>query len=166
MKLVHYSAEPLPDKLNFLEQKKDMFKPTGFWVSDDDCDDNWFSWCVLEGFRLEALTYVYDVQLSTEANILILNSAEDIDQFSAKFGIPISSRRKDISLYVDWLRVRQLYDGIIITPYIWSRRLEQGSMWYYSWDCASGCIWNPETIAQIQLREMKDLTHVKSYLGD
>ena len=34
------------------------------------------------------------------------------------------------------------YDGIEINPYIGKAHLDNKTLWYYSWDVASGCIWN------------------------
>lgn len=41
------------------------------------------------------------------------------------------------------------YDGIVITPYVWSMRLDRSAFWYYGWDCASGCIWNASAVAEL-----------------
>ena len=47
---------------------------------------------------------------------------------------------------IDWPWVSKSYKGIVIPNYIWSRRLEPGHMWYYVWDCASGCVWDTSAI--------------------
>ena len=41
---------------------------------------------------------------------------------------------------IDWEAALADWDGELIAPYMWSRRLEY--MWYYGWDCASGGTWN------------------------
>jgi hypothetical protein len=56
---------------------------------------------------------------------------------------------------IDWYRVAEQYDGIIITPYIYERRLTEYTTWYYSWDCASGCIWNGKAIANITSKKLR-----------
>ena len=38
-------------------------------------------------------------------------------------------------------------DGIIIAPYQWYCRMTVD--WYYTWDCASGCIWNLDAIESV-----------------
>ena len=43
--------------------------------------------------------------------------------------------------------------GIEIAPYIWARRLDGPARWYYGWDAASGCIWDP-TAAAVELTEV------------
>lgn len=36
-----------------------------------------------------------------------------------------------------------------ITPYCWPARMDPDLIWYYGWDCASGCIWDASTIHQV-----------------
>jgi len=57
---------------------------------------------------------------------------------------------------INWPAVAEKYDGIIIAPYIWQRRLSDNPdhFWYYGWDCASGCIWNTEVIEEIHTKEL------------
>ena len=161
MRLVHYTDKPV-GRLEVIPQRRgterDYFKPKGFWVSDDDCEDNWKAWCESETFSLERLALAYDVELARNANVLLLSSAKDIDAFTDEyFTEPYPYLRKFRSrMYIDWEKVRSRYLGMIVTPYIWERRLslEPGApdaMWYYSWDCASGCIWDPAAIASMTL---------------
>ena len=42
------------------------------------------------------------------------------------------------------------YQGIIIAPYLWTRRHHESTGWYYSWDCASGVIWDARAIAELK----------------
>jgi hypothetical protein len=161
VKLVHYSAEPVVRPLRVIEQSRgneaDLFKPRGLWVSEDDCEDNWRAWCESEGVRLDALAFAHDVELVPNANMLVLRNTDDIDAFTRRWAVhPI--RKITSNLWIDWPGVRERYAGLIITPYIWQRRLsmragEPDAMWYYSWDCASGCIWDPAAISSIRLRE-------------
>lgn len=149
MKLTHYAAAPVSG-IRAIPQGKDTFKPRGFWVTDDDCEDNWRNWCVSESFALERLTHIHDVVLSPGANVLVLQSAAEIDDFTAEYVDGTSRHYRDIR----WREVRRKYSGLIVTPYIWARRLHDGTGWYYSWDCASGCIWDPKAIAGVTLREV------------
>jgi hypothetical protein len=32
---------------------------------------------------------------------------------------------------------------------VWECRLDPAAAWYYGWDCASGCVWNLEVIADV-----------------
>ena len=144
MELLHYGAEPV-GKLELRNQEKcRVFKPNGFWVS---VGDSWKEWCESECFGLKRLECVSKIILKPTANILTLTSPEQLDEFSREYG------EEKISIYfeIDWAKVANEYDGIIITPYIYERRLEL--MWYYGWDCASGCIWNTDCIQSITLQE-------------
>jgi hypothetical protein len=154
MKLVHYSDTHVK-KLYDRYQLQDCHlgfnpKPIGLWLSVDSCEDNWRSWCESEGFNLHKLTHAYDIELQDNANLLILTNEDELDNFTKEYGI-----KNDYmpSIYgVNWPAVADKWDGIIITPYIWSRRLEAHTFWYYGWDCASGCVWNVKAIKNITLR--------------
>ena len=149
MRLVHY-ARSLVGALKNGDRRDAHFKPHGLWVSDDDCEDNWRAWCEAEKFRLDALTHIHDVVLTQDADILHLASAGEIDAFTRQYGVPGEFE----SPRVNWGAVTECYQGIIITPYIWQRRLDGNAGWYYGWDCASGCIWDVAAIASVTLREV------------
>jgi len=146
MRLVHYSAKPPIIKPTTYRHRRGHFvyKPSGLWVSDDDCNDNWPAWCRANGFLIENLAHACLITLRSGANILHLSSANDIDSFTRDY---CWQPYKELSLFsIAWDRVYIEYDGIVISPYIWSRRLGGGADWYYGWDCAGGCIWNIGTI--------------------
>jgi len=136
--LRHYSARPL--KLRSVEQ--DVFpsyKPRGLWLSVGSA---WKDWGDDEQFSIDD-EYV-ELELTESANVLILSTAEELDAFTEKYGC--SSLVYGISDHyaIDWPKVANQYQGVIIAPYIYSRRLKL--MWYYGWDCASGCIWDANAI--------------------
>src|SRR5579872_5717959 len=154
MRLVHYSKEIISLSDLHLDKQdithNHFAKPSGFWVSDDDCEENWKSWCESEEFQVENLKYAHDVKLNTEANILYLRNANDIDKFSNLYSKKLCFGSPDLKK-IDWAKVAQDFEGIIITPYIWERRFQTDAVWYYTWDCASGCIWNIDAIESITL---------------
>jgi len=156
MKLVHYSDRPLGKLQRRLpvDSFRQFFKPTGLWVSDDDAEWNWRTWCMSEDFNISSLTHVHDVTLKPDANVLIIGSADGIDRFTRDFGMPGHSfLSMEPRIAIDWPRVAEAWDGIVITPYIGERRLHPDAMWYYVWDCASGCIWHPRAVAEVSLRK-------------
>jgi len=58
---------------------------------------------------------------------------------------------------VSWEQVaKDGYQGVEITPYQWELRLDSRVNWYYSWDCASGCAWDPQAIESLQLVESQE----------
>jgi hypothetical protein len=85
----------------------------------------------------------FEVTLSPDANVLHIGSTEQFDKFNRKY------RSDDMFGSIIWPDVAKQYDGIIIAPYLWSRRLDSSSRWYYGWDAASGCIWKARAIASI-----------------
>ncbi len=155
MKLVHYTDRPIGELTVRPQRQGDYFKPHGLWVSEDGCEDNWRTWCLSERFRLDSLALAYDVELDPKAKILVLSSPDDIDAFTQQWAVhPIPVLKSN--MFIDWAGVRAEWQGMVITPYIWERRLSSGktdASWYYGWDCASGCIWDPAAIASIKLRE-------------
>jgi hypothetical protein len=160
MKLVHYSSEPLGElrSVTLPPGNRALMKPAGLWVSDDACEDNWPAWCAENSFGTDRLTHAHDVELAPGANVLILSTPADIDAFGAEWCVvpewagPIMRAGGSLgSMWLDWPGVMERYDGLIITPYVWERRMD--AMWYYGWDCASGCIWHPRAIASVKLRD-------------
>ncbi len=147
LELVHYSREPL---MAVTEPQGDKcaagFKPRGLWVSVKG-DSDWKEWCESGGFRLDTLTCETRVILDDNHNILLLSGPGELDAFTMEYeGIPEypGDRR------IDWDLVASRYDGIVIAPYFWQRRMAEHTRWYYGWDCASGCIWNPAAIARLE----------------
>lgn len=51
----------------------------------------------------------------------------------------------------DWIDVASRYSGIEIAPYQWKRRIHPSTFWYYTWDCASGCIWDLSAIKKFEV---------------
>jgi hypothetical protein len=150
--LTHYSHEHIDVVQPLYSQLASASpKPRGFWVSIDSDPQNWRSWCETEDFHSYALEQVHDVALRADANILLLDSAAALDEFTEAYGEPFHS-----ITYIRWHRVAAMHSGIIIAPYQWSRRLNDRTGWYYGWDCASGCIWDVSVIERIALRQQAE----------
>lgn len=147
----------------------DGMKPAGFWFTVDGPDD-WRSWCISEGFRLPALSHVHELVLRPDARILLVSTVEELDAFHDEYAIsqvellgPVPRYHDDPEKehrlrefaaekrYIDWPRVAERYQGIIIAPYQWERRLDGSTFWYYGWDCASGVVWDTTTIDRVTL---------------
>lgn len=151
-RLMHFSAEPitaLDRTRNYGSGYGSLTKPGGFWVSVEGNGDGWSDWCRDEQFSLDRLTYPHEVTLAASARILRITTPGGIYAFTAKYG----TDRFPMGLEIDWARVAETYQGILITPYQWSCRLGDGSAWYYGWDCASGCIWDLAAIDSIRVIE-------------
>jgi hypothetical protein len=71
--------------------------------------------------------------------------------------------REEELVVIDWMRVAEKHEGILIAPYLGERLTEPNEFleshkeewwrWYYSWDCASGCIWNPNAVSEFLCRD-------------
>ena len=150
MELIHFSKDEMIDmKLKYKQSgDRGFLKPVGLWVSDES-DFGWSRWCRGEEFHVEALANAHLVTLKPNANILLLKTVGEIDSFTEKYSI---SMFPGVDLKtIDWKRVASEYQGLVITPYQWERRLDPDSHWYYSWDVASGCIWDTDCIESITL---------------
>lgn len=147
-RLLHYSSDLVLAPRDFVQDASNLFKPVGTWVSCEG-DDDWASWCEAEDFGIGDVAH--EVFLSDRANILHLMSIHEIDMFTEQWTSP-TARPYSYSTIL-WPCVAEEYDGIIISPYQWERRLHDGANWYYSWDCASGCIWNASAIEAIEILE-------------
>lgn len=146
MNLLHYSEEPVAfDRARTYVQPEPEFyqKPAGLWVSVEG-EDDWPSWCRGEEFNPEGLRVSHRVTLAPGANVLLISTGKALDEFHETYAVgnePYAVLRK---ASIDWRKVATDYDGIIIAPYRWNHRLSH--LWYYGWDCASGCIWNLDAI--------------------
>ena len=154
--LIHFSAEPLGPIESRGQNRQATGKPTGLWVSVEGDEDGWRDWCLSEDFSLDRLAITSRIELADDAQILRVDSAAGIDELGRLFGVESEYWTGPRPYFdrIDWARVAELYQGIVIAPYIWSRRLNGGAFWYYGWDCASGCIWDASAIARIDVVEL------------
>lgn len=151
MILEHYSERPfeIDPEYNYRSSELGMgiySKPEGFWVSVKGVDD-WPSWCISESYAEERLKYRNIISIRDNSNILRLNNSEELQEFTREYirpdgEITITGETRRLSLGIDWNKVKNEYDGIIIPNYLWESRFDSIAAWYYGWDCASGCIWN------------------------
>lgn len=163
MRLVHFSAEPLGE-LRFSEQPLEKIrhfgKPEGLWVSDED-DFGWREWCEGEEFGLDRFVHATEIILKPDPGVLMISTPAQLVEFHKTYGRKIQGF--DTLELMAWREVASQYTGIIITPYQWSQRLSM--MWYYGWDCASGCIWDPaaiETTREYNHAETKEVGQLDS----
>jgi len=158
----HYSDQPVifDRTRTYNVSKGRVGKPDGLWLSCPG-DDDWPTWCRNEEFSLDSLSYQHNVTLHADAPVLWITTATELDAFCFAYSgppdewytredrSPLSDEYINNQRPIEWDRVAATYHGIIITPYLYSHRF--GPMWYYGWDCASGCIWNLSVIDTFQL---------------
>lgn len=148
----HYSGDKLTQLLDTTPQAiraSYNMKPTGLWISHDE-EDGWLHWC---GYENQGKgVHRYEVKLINK-NLLWIKTNEDIVNFNNKY--KTVSLVHTLEVYtIDWIEVFYKYNGIMIFPYRYEVRLELDFMWYYGWDCASGCIWRPS--AEVKSIERAD----------
>lgn len=113
-------------------------KPEGTWYG---IGSSWLTWLKSESPSwFEDHTYVV---LVDQSSILRLRTAAAVKAFGKKYASPDSIFP---GMSIDWPRVAQEYSGIEIAPYQHTLRLDLDVSWYYGWDVASGCVWDPEVI--------------------
>lgn len=141
MRLVNFSDEPIQFDPNraYTTFETGLFKPSGLWLSNED-DYGWKEWCRDNGFMQDCFAYEQEFELTPDNNVLIITEEHEFLAFEKKYGVAMTPMHTSI----DWNRVRDDYDGIIIPHYFWQFRLDH--IWYYGWDCASGCVWNLKAI--------------------
>lgn len=147
---IHFSSAPLGAIKSIAQEQKDggepFFKPRGFWFSVEGNDDGWKWWCEAEHFRTQDLARQTEIIFKPSAKILRLSSPKGIDDFTEKYVLDYPALRMRRGMVLDWAKVAAEYDAIVVAPYIWERRLSDHCFWYYTWDCASGCVWNAAAI--------------------
>lgn len=117
-------------------------KPHGFWYS---CGDEWDRWCASEmPHWITGSPFLYEIEVD-ESRLLRIQTAPALRAFEQKYSV---ARYGDARHAIDWAAVAATgVDGIEICPYRGEARWR--SNWYYSWDVASGCVWNPRAIRRM-----------------
>ena len=120
-------------------------KPNGLWYA---IGTEWIDWVKSEMPHWKG-DYLYKVYLN-ESKILTIKDEKGLEEFHNKYSfVPTYHQGKIIRKYndIDWLKVSLDYSGIEIAPYQYTYRHK--FLWYYTWDVASGCIWNKDAIKKI-----------------
>ena len=79
--------------------------------------------------------------------MLVIRTEEELLAFEKEYiatGSPFGPGFK----VIDWARVANNYTGIEICPHQYNMRY--GHDWYYGWDVASGCIWDPSAFVSVE----------------
>lgn len=161
--LEHYTDAPfILQRSRVYEQQPPMgmMKPVGLWVSVPGGDPDWPEWCREQEFALNRLAHRSRVRLSASANVLFITSPSGLDSVHQQYSVRDDRMEDYLREFdrgewdrkfwpMDWRRFAADYQGIIVTPYLWSRRLD-GPSWYYGFDCASGCIWGLDAIESVE----------------
>lgn len=145
-----YSCDPLD------RDRASVGKPRGLWYA---FGKEWIEWCLEEGGVRFLGSYVYAVTVDP-AKVLTLSTLSELYEFTREYAtsiytllsLPSRGRADDeFCRVIDWDRVAQTYSGVEVSPYHWEARLDPKTFWYYSWDVASGCIWEPSAVTSFEL---------------
>jgi len=155
------TSHRLIKKIVSKQQIKIDWKPTGLWYS---IGTSWLDWCFAEQPDWIG-KYIYKIEVNPK-KILLINTVKKLDDFSKHYKI-VPEWMKTLKFkynYINWRRFSASYSGIEISPYQWKRRFDL--LWYYGWDCSSGCIWNPNAIISLRLlyiynSKSNEFRHVK-----
>jgi len=154
MRRVHFSDQPVALQVGrTYEQVRRGYKPRGLWYSVEGGRDGWSDWCEAEDYRVEHLRCPHALAVS-EQRILLIRTGEELRRFYDRFCCSLEPYPEP--WYIDWQQVAELYAGIEIAPYQWEFRLALNYTWYYTWDCASGCIWDLSVVEAFELLELAD----------
>jgi hypothetical protein len=147
--LSHYSSASGVYPMSMEQLPVPSFKPKGLWVTVDG-EFDWPTWCKQEEFHEADLQYKFRVALNPDANILYIQGEQELREFNSWAGETlVLAGGHEFPGYVNWNKVAEKYQGIVISPYVWSCRLDYDVHWYYGWDCASGCIWDADAIQEV-----------------
>lgn len=143
MILSHFTPHPFVLDRDRVYRRLDRglsFKPSGLWLSDESAY-GWKEWCRDQDFRMETCEFETRFKIKTK-EILVLNTDKAILSFHEKYFRKKKSAARFSAGDIDWSAVADAHKGILITPYSWELRCHPEMMWYYTWDCASACIWD------------------------
>jgi hypothetical protein len=135
---VHMSGKT---KIEFktYDQRK-ASKPSGLWYG---FGDSWLNWVKSEMPGWERSKF-FKLELDL-SKMLRLEHSSDLLSFTKKYRIITEI---DSNYYIDWPKIAKEYSGIEIDKYYYNHRYDLN--WYYSWDVASGCVWNQNAIIKIK----------------
>lgn len=135
------SKEDIINFRNEPNQKVDH-KPRGLWYA---IGSSWIDWVRNEMPEWET-DNVFSIEID-ESKIKKITNSQEIMEFTKQYKVDYHG-----FIIIDWRKVAQDYSGIEISPYISKAR--RGLNWYYTWDVASGCIWNQDAITSIKKVEL------------
>ena len=147
-------ADIHPQIANF-EQKIGP-KPNGLWYEcQDGSSTSWKDFCSYEMSSGYKYDQTYNVKLN-DYEILFIPDEYHFERFYKMYSVnpPYDADgSKGFDKMIDWPRVAREYAGIEICPYLSSKRHDDLSFWYYGWDVASGCVWDPKGIKKLDKLE-------------
>lgn len=134
------------------EFQENRGKPAGLWYS---LGTEWIDWCIRNEF-CGITSYIYKLTLDM-SKILQIRTPEELIRFANEYKHTLHTGYTDEIIWINWSEVAKKYSGIEIAPNIDIFRYPatifppKETGWYYSWDVASGCIWDKTAILKVEL---------------
>lgn len=155
----HVTEKKLTKLIQKKYTQKITFKPFGFWIS---YKNDWLISGMDMGIpqdRYNKESYMYEIQFKNgiftkslseikKGKILKISTKNDLINFHNKYKHAVTERKRRYNC-INWINVSKDFSGIEIVPYQHSLRMTYD--WYYSFDVASGCIWDNAVFKKISL---------------
>lgn len=142
---IHYGSDVFDmEKFNSIKDlKRDnrgINKPDfGLWASPVDTDFGWKDWCEGEEFHLDRLDKRFTFTLSEDAKILTVRGLDDVKDYTSYI-----DERITLFKVLDFDRIMRRFDGMELIHE--DRYSELHDSFFYTWDCDSIVIWNPQVL--------------------
>jgi hypothetical protein len=117
-------------------------KPNGLWFSVGDGAD-WRALSATNRWNVDDVKFQTEIVFSEYANILRAEGAADIDKLTSEYG-------KNDGQAIDWRRVAETFDAIIIAPLCVERSGHDQTRWYRWWECSCGCVWQSHAVKRLR----------------
>jgi len=150
---IHYStsgvsAIDLSRTYQQTAEKLAFHTPNGLWVSVIGNND-WEKYCIKTDTRPENLKSEFQVLLKPDAKILYLNSKTAFEDFEKEYGyyadgVAVHGENYTLDLSIKWERIISNFQGIVV-PTVLPKLYNMG-LWYDTWCCTSGCIWDLQAV--------------------
>ena len=144
----------------------DAMKPRGFWYA---CGSDWYDLGVsaktdkyLYSIKLKRSILTKDLSEVKKGKVLQITKQDEMRAFDKKYGKKVIYKDRLFNSYrlIEWKQVYKDFSGLEICPYQKGTRYgvngetvsDRKMNWYYTWDVASGCIWDLNAIDNIELK--------------
>ncbi len=136
-------------------------KPFGLWYG---FDNSWLDW-VRGRYDYWQLSWLHTIEMD-DSNVLRIENGIEIEAFTDEYsegGLAAGPRKtRDI----DWKKVSKTYSGIEIVPFLNDCNTRVELFWYYGWDVACGCIWDPSVFKRISQTRHPTEAMVDELIGE
>ena len=130
-------------------KQRPFFKPDGVWYA---CGSEWLTWTFYE---MESWLgdYIYRLDID-KSNFIMIRNEKMLFDFTEGYALNNAGYGVVKNNTIDWPLVAKAgYQGIQICPYLSMARMSSKAGWYYTWDVASGCVWDTSCIKNVSIIE-------------